>query len=275
MREYDAVFVQKRLFSLPWIFAARLAAKRLIFDFDDAIWTSPTGNWSRMTRAKTRLRLRTMIAKADCVIAGNSYLADYARQYRRNVRVIPTCIDTDHYSPQEGDPHDRLTIGWIGSKPNIPYLAGLEPAFSGLPNADLSVISDKEYKSPNLPTDFTRWSAEGELAALRSFDIGVMPLADDEWACGKCGFKILQYMACGIPAVVSPVGVNREIIADSVNGFLAASTDEWVERLTALSSDASLRTRIAAAGRSTVLANYSAEIGKKLLLETLWEVCAP
>lgn len=271
LREYDAVLVQKRLLPVPWVLSAGIAAKSLFFDFDDAIWTCPNLDWDAVTRAKVKLRLRTILAKSTRVIAGNKYLGDYAQRFNSNVTIIPTCVDTDHYRPAASSHQQgKLCIGWIGSSPNLIYLERLEPVFKRLPsdNIFLSVVCDMEYKSPNLPTEFTPWSLDGELGALQSMDVGVMPLADDEWTRGKCGFKTIQYMACGIPSISSPVGVNNEIV-NGRNGFLARDDDEWVEKLSLLINDSDLRRSIGKEGRRTVEDKYSIGIGGKLLAQAI------
>lgn len=291
LRRYDIVYIQKRLLSVPWVFAASLAARRLMFDFDDAIWTCPDHDWKPLTRRKVERRLQMVLSKAACVTVGNSYLAEYASRYCRDVVVIPTCLDTDYYRPPEagalpktrldeeglGDgSHEPVRLGWIGSRPNLIYLEGLEPVFRRLADSGVSVelvvVCNREYRSPSLRTDFIPWSLKGELDALWSFDIGIMPLHDDDWTRGKCGFKTIQYMACGLPSVSSPVGVNSEIVQDGVNSFLASDEDEWVEKLSRLIADFNLRVRIGNEGRRTVEEKYSIGVGVRLLADTLRRV---
>ena len=275
LRDYDVAFVQKRLFPVPWILAASAFARKLIFDFDDAIWTSPKMNWSVPTKIQMRLRLRTILSRASCVTVGNSYLAEYAGKYNRNVKVIPTCVDTDYYRPGPSREGEKLRIGWIGSRPNLIYLEHLEPVFQRLSangGISLVVICDREYRSPNLPTEFIPWSLEGELQALQGLDIGVMPLADDEWTRGKCGFKTIQYMTCGIPSVSSRVGFNKDLVADGVNGFLAGDEDEWVEKLMLLARNDRLRRTMGSAGRRTAEEQYSLEVGSAALIRIIRSV---
>lgn len=277
LRDYDVVFIQKRLLSVPWVFAASLAARRIVFDFDDAIWTSPDHGWSPLTRRKVERRLGTLLSRASCAVVGNGYLADYASKYCRDVVVIPTCVDTDYYRPPRVRySRERLRLGWIGSRPNLIYLERLEPVFRRLsdsgPPAELCVVCNREYSSRSLPTVYLPWSLDSELKALQGFDIGIMPLADDDWTRGKCGFKTIQYMSCGLPSVSSPVGVNCEIVSDGVNGLLASGEDEWVEKLTMLVQDSDLRTRVGNEGRRTVEENYSIGVGAQLLADTLRRV---
>jgi len=278
LREYDVVFVQKKLFSVPWILAASRCARRIIFDFDDTIWTCPRRDWSLPTRIKVRQRLRAMFSKSSCVTVGNGYLADYARKHNPNVVVIPTCLDTDYYrpAPRRREP-EQVRIGWIGSKPNLVYLERLEPVFRRL-SADtgisLAVISNQEYRSPNLPTQFIPWTLDGELAALHELDMGLMPLPDDDWTRGKCGFKTILYMACGIPSVSSRVGLNNEFVLDGQNGFLAGDEEEWVDKISLLAQDPELRRRIGQEGRRTAEEKYSLKVGGNLLANALRGVCS-
>lgn len=271
LRDYGIVFVQKKLLPIPWVLSAGLVAKNLFFDFDDAIWTCPNLNWSSVTRAKVRLRLRTILSKSSRVIAGNTYLGEYAKRHNRNVTIIPTCVDTDYYRPAACRRDGKLRIGWIGSKPNLIYLERLEPVFKRLSpdETSLTVVCNRKYESPNLPTEFVPWSLEGELAALQKMDIGIMPLTDDEWTRGKCGFKTIQYMACGIPSISSPVGVNNEIVTNGQNGFLANDDDQWVEKLSLLIHDQDLRESIGHEGRRTVEDKYSIGVGGKRLVEVI------
>jgi hypothetical protein len=273
LRQYDIVFVQKKLFSVPWVVAASVMAKGLMFDFDDAIWTCPNLDWSPITRARARRRLAAILSKASCVTVGNRYLASFAQGFNNNVRMVPTCVDTEEYHPaavmrSEGP----LRIGWIGSRPNLIYLEQLEPVLSRLADrldASLVVVCDCEYRSAHLPTECVPWTLEGEVEALQSFNIGIMPLADNEWTRGKCGFKALQYMACGIPSVSSDVGFNSDLVLDGVNGFLARNEDEWVEKICLLAKDSALRARMGQEGRRTVEEKYSLEIGGALLVDAL------
>lgn len=275
LRDYDVTFLQKRIFSIPWILAASVFARKLIFDFDDAIWTNPNMDWSALKKMRLGLRLRSILSRASCVTVGNTYLADYAGRYNRNVKIIPTCIDTAYYRPGPQRDGKTVRIGWVGSRPNLIYLEHLEPVFKRLAvNSDISlvVICDQEYRSPNVPTEFTPWSLEGELDALQSFDIGVMPLVDNEWTRGKCGFKTIQYMACGIPSVSSRAGFSRDLVVDGVNGFLSGDEDEWVEKLMLLARNDSLRRTMGLEGRRTAEERYSIEVGGAALMRIIRSV---
>ena len=237
----------------------------MIFDFDDAIFvpikTSTSGHLSilKFAPAKTRTACRM----SAHVMVGNRFLAEFAERYNKSVTVIPTTIDTDKYRADAPRAPDALpVIGWSGSHSTVAHLDVARSILRRLHSEErfrLKVIGTASYEIPGLEVEALAWSATDEVSDLRQIDIGIMPLPDDSWSRGKCGLKALQYMALGIPAVCSPVGVNAEIIQDGRNGFLASTDDEWIERLTKLLRSPDLRRRVGAAGRATVEQTYSAE----------------
>jgi glycosyltransferase involved in cell wall biosynthesis len=202
------------------------------------------------------------------IFAGNQYLADFAKKYNKNVIVIPTTIDTRYYVRKTVDKtNTQLCIGWTGSSTTlkhfglaIPFLKILKAKYND--KIYFRLISDKSFYDSTLQIKFTRWDKQTEIADLCMIDIGIMPLPDDDWAKGKCGFKGLQYMALEIPAVMSPVGVNKDIISDGENGFLAKNQDEWIEKISLLIESRSLRKEIGKKGRETVMQSYSFESQK-------------
>jgi len=199
---------------------------------------------------------------ADTVLAGNRYLADYARQYNPHVVIVPTTIDTDEYVPAARREESAVCIGWSGSVTTIKHFDEAVPALCVLKDrygdrVRFKVIGDAAYAHRELGIHGIAWNRHDEIAELSSIDIGIMPLPDDEWARGKCGLKGLQYMALEIPTVMSPVGVNCEIVSHGINGLLAASRDEWVEELGSLIESAERRAAIGRAGRRTVEERYS------------------
>lgn len=242
----------------------RMGAK-LVYDFDDAIWLPSVSKANQLLQfLKNPGKVGAIIALCDLVIAGNAYLADYARQYNPNVVIIPTTIDTEEYS-QPIDYHEKqtVTIGWSGSITTIEHFQFALPALTKLKakygeKLKISVVGDGNYRNEVLGIQGKPWRKETELDDLRAMDIGIMPLPDTDWAKGKCGLKGLQYMALGIPTLMSPVGVNSVIIRDGENGYLPATEDEWVERLEALINDRALRERLGKAGLATVEKGYSA-----------------
>jgi len=262
IRSADVVFVQKKLFSLPELLWVRLAARRLIYDFDDAVMfkNKPTGPFQQARQMK---RFENTVRRADLVLAGNRYLQEQARTYNRDIRVLPTVLDMDRYveRPDGFKTDQSVTLGWIGSKGTLQYLREIGPALEVLglrwPGLKLKIVADDFIDLQHLEVIKKPWRVDEEIADLHSFDIGLMPLADDVWTRGKCGFKLLQCMAVGLPVVCSPVGVNVEMVSSGQEGFLATSHQEWVAGLDALIADAGLRRTMGRQAREAVLKGYS------------------
>lgn len=270
VHEYDVVYVYSEAALLgPPVFErlTRRSGLPMVFDFDDAIfvpytYVSPANGFLRLL--KFPMKTRTICRLASHVIAGNSYLADYARGAHDRVTVVPSTIDTRKYTtaPPEissGPP----VIGWTGSYSTVQYLHMLRGALQRLAEREpfrLRIIGAPNFRLDGIEIEALPWNSQTEVSDLRPIDVGIMPLPDDRWTRGKCGLKALQYMALGIPPVCSSVGVNTSIIRDGVNGFLAATEDQWVDKMTQLLRSAPLRERLGSAGRATVEAEYSASV---------------
>jgi glycosyltransferase involved in cell wall biosynthesis len=257
----DVVFIQKRHDqSALW---ASLASRKTIFDFDDAIWLPPPLDNRNPTKVPRLMRnLNALLKRSSLIIVGNQHLATYAQQYNSRVAVIPTVIDLDQYTLRFRPRSEVVTLGWVGRASTMVYLQYLDGVLEELAQhytgrVRLRVISDAPYVHPTLPVENVSWSLAGEVDDLRGIDIGIMPLVNTEWERGKCGFKLLQYMALGIAAVGSPVGVNCEIIDHQVNGLLADDPAAWLTALSVLIDDPDLRDRLGAEGRRTIEARYS------------------
>ena len=261
----DVVVIQKLMLSRRVWRLMALLRRPTIYDFDDAIFTSP--HWLRARSGLDRQRkdqLEWAVSHSDAVIVSGEFLAAYARQHNSRVHVIPTPIDTDRFAPGPQQPAGRLTIGWVGLKDNLYYLEQIGGVLRRLaarfPGSwVLKVISNGTFELPGVPVFNQRWSLEREVEDLRGIDIGIMPLdtSDDAWTSGKTGTKAMQYMAMGIPAVVSAVEFTQRLIEDGSSGFLAATEDEWFAKLSALLEDESLRRRVGLAGRAVVERDYS------------------
>lgn len=274
---YDAVFLQKRLLSRAELFLVRQRAKRLIYDVDDAVMFNGQGQ----PEGRRQSRFRATVSAADLVICGNSYLADQTRNQARRTEVIPTCIDSNRFHPRLRSLNSGpLTIGWTGSRSTNRYLNEVLPVIGSLgPRVQFRFLSDTaegvDLKSlGDVPHQFTPWSPEVEITETASFDIGLMPLPDNPWTRGKCGFKALQYMGLGIPAVCSPVGVNTEIITHGTNGLLPSSPDDWASSLKQLVEDPAFRDQLGQAGRKRIEEHYAVNVqGPRLvgLIEQLTE----
>ncbi len=265
LQHFDVAYVYREaaLVGPPWVERAVARRLPLVYDFDDAIYlpASSAAN-ARMMFLKDPGKAAALCGLAVHVTPGNEHLAAFARRHAHHVTVIPSTIDTALYVPRPRPPSERLVIGWTGSPTTIPYLAALTPALRRLRAAmdfRLRVIGGR-IEVPGLDIECVPWTAETEVDDLRAIDIGLMPLADDEWTRGKCGMKALQYMALEIPAVVSPVGVNSTIVRPGVNGMHARTDDDWISALLALGSDPALRERLGREGRRTVDEEYSAAV---------------
>jgi glycosyltransferase involved in cell wall biosynthesis len=255
---YDLYVLEHQAFPYVPAFLEQIAKKinpNMFLEFDDAIFLT----------LLHRRKLPRLIKMSKHVIVGNHFLKDYAIQCNPNVTVIPTVVDTERYKPKEDyRAQGQVIIGWIGLAYNLPYVQRLEGTFQKL-KAEVgdfifTVICSKGLIMDGGELVFKPWSYDNEVEDIRSLDIGIMPLADDDWAKGKCGLKVLQYMACGVPVVASPVGVNAEIIRDGENGLLAATAKEWLEKLTLLVLDEGLRRKLGQKGRETVENHYSLKL---------------
>lgn len=264
-RNYDIIFIHREAYPLSgvffeWLF--RSFAKKVIYDFDDSVFL------------KKPSKIRYIINKSNLVIAGNSFLKDYALRYNKNTIVLPTCINTQIYYPKlKTSSKQKTIIGWIGTSFTSIYLELLRGVYESLAgkyreNIELKVVGGYLPNS-HLPLIYKDWSLESEVSELQEFDIGVMPLFDDDWAKGKCAFKILQYMAVGIPAAASSVGMNKEIIEDGKDGFLVKTKEEWVDRLSLLIENKDLREKMGRFGREKVERLYSVEINAQKFIDIL------
>jgi glycosyltransferase involved in cell wall biosynthesis len=266
VKDYDLVYILREAALLGPAIFERMIHQRgvpIVFDFDDAVFVSyrsPSNGY--LSYLKFASKTKTICRIASHVMAGNPYLAEYARQVNDRVTVIPTTIDTEKYRvPSRAEKTGPPVIGWTGSYSTVQHLDTLRGALKKLAEREsfrLRVIGTPAYECAPVDVDAMPWRADTELEDLSEIDIGVMPLPDDKWSKGKCGLKALQFMALGIPTVCSPVGVNTDIIQDNENGFIAATEDEWVEKLSRLLRSAELRQRLGHAGRATIEQKYSA-----------------
>jgi glycosyltransferase involved in cell wall biosynthesis len=245
----DLLVIEQQLFPyMPISVEKKYLPSEYLLEFDDAIY---------LTHPK---KMPELIRKARAVITGNRTLAEYAGEYNSKVHVIPTVLNTDKFHPFSKRSKDKLILGWTGLEYNFKYLKIVTPVLQKLLAKyplEIVVLSGSPPKDFVLPFRFVKWDREREVEQLNEFDIGIMPLEMDEWCKGKCGFKLLQYMAMEIPAVATPIGVNRQIIHHQRNGFLAEQMEDWVKHLSNLIENADLRKQIGEAGRSTVLEHYS------------------
>ena len=279
--DYDVVFVQREaaLVGPPLIERAvtEWFKKPLVLDLDDPLWvqyTSPV--YGRLaSRLRCLDKTSELIRRAAHVVCGNALIAEHARALGTAATVLPTIVDTDRFSPRQDDTDDGApTIGWIGTHTTLPYLEAIAPALEQLAARrpfKLKVVGGgRSLNLRGLDVEELSWSLGREVEDFRSLDIGLYPLDDDEWSRGKSGFKAIQYLCCGVPFVASPVGVVRDIAAESGAAFLATHPDEWLAALDCLLGDADLRRAMGRAGRDFALSRYrltaqAAELGEILL----------
>jgi len=263
----DIVVVQKKLFERPFLFMIRIISKRLIFDYDDALFTKDpftlrirsTGNGS----PKTIRRLKYSLKLADTVIAGSSYLFEYASKINSNVKIVPTCIVYSDYDELEPVGDNNILIGWLGTANNQGYLIDivdeLKNISSKYPHVTLQVISDKPLHIKRVRIENVKWNIDSYKTDLSGIDIGIMPLRNDDWSKGKCAFKLIQYMAAGLSVIASDVGANSDVISEGEDGFLVNGKDEWQTGFAKLIESKELRERMGKAAKKKIRDNYSAE----------------
>lgn len=276
--DYDIIIVvREALMTRSLFFEKQFRKSRavLVYDFDDSIWLSNVSAANRLfSRMKNPSKTSRIISMAHTVIAGNEYLAAYASRWNKAIINIPTTVDTADFAPGQKTMKDKgtIVIGWTGSVTTIPHFQFIEPVLLKLKmkygkRLSFIVIGKDSYTNPSLDIEGIAWSLAKEKEELSRFDIGIMPLPDDEWTRGKCGFKGLMCMSMGIPVVMSPVGVNKDIIQDGENGFLAVTEAEWIEKLSLLIDSEDLRREMGMRGRETVVRKYSAGAWRQVYLE--------
>jgi glycosyltransferase involved in cell wall biosynthesis len=282
--KYDLVFIYREAFPvgpplIEW-WLSRPGRPPIVYDFDDAVFLPNVSDANRfIVSLKWVRKIPEILRGSSLVIAGNDYLAQFARAHNPAVVTIPTCVDTDRFVPRSGLRGDGpLVVGWIGSPTTAAYLSMLGDVFSRLRAETPFEVkvsgAGSDVAFDGVPVRNVPWSLADEVSLFNTCDVGVYPLTDDEWAKGKCGFKAIQFMACGVPVVASAVGVNREIIQDGVNGFLATTPVEWESKLRRLLADPALRARFAEAGRRTVEERYSLRVCAPRLAAALDEAIA-
>jgi hypothetical protein len=267
--ESDVVWLEKE--ALPWLpwFIERAffpRGKPLVSDYDDAVFHRYDTHRLGFVRAVLGQKIDCVMRHSNIVFAGNDYLADRASLAGADrIEIVPTVLDVMAYQPiQTRRSHEKLRVGWIGTPESwAGYGMQHTPVWSQVASENDVIIRIVGVQRPDSgPSSFEyfEWSEQTEVALIQGMDIGVMPLPDVPWARGKCGYKLLQYMACGLPVIASPVGVNTRIVEHGVNGFLAETERDWREALTTLLSNTDLRQRMGEAGRRKVEAEYSLQV---------------
>lgn len=271
-RSYDIIFIQKIIFPFGLEKLLKLLNKNIIFDFDDAIFTSDDKK-NILNKIKINFQekgFRNMLRVAKLCLVENEYNKNIAIKHCSWIETITGPIDIQKYFVKEKNTNSKIIIGWTGSPYTSKYLYEIKDVLKELLrkyNIILRFVGVNEnFKKIGIDCEIKKWSLETEVPLIQSFDIGIMPLPENEWTRGKGGYKLLQYMACGIPAVASPVEINKEIVKDGVNGFLANSHKKWVEKISILIENEELRIRFGQAGRKTVEEKYSLEKASERML---------
>jgi glycosyltransferase involved in cell wall biosynthesis len=260
------VWIEKEL--LPWVpafaeFMLLPRGVRVILDYDDAVFHRYDMHASVAVRAVLGQKLDKLMARADLVLAGNGYLAERARQAgAKRVAIVPTVVDLERYCPTSHELEGPVTVGWIGSPNTAPYLDQVKPVVNALAAGGrirAVAIGARQDQVDGSAFEAVSWTEESEVDHLARCDIGIMPLTDTPWERGKCGYKLIQYMALALPVVASPVGVNTTLVGPD-SGFLARDEKEWRAALLSLASDAGKRRMQGAAGREKVAKEYSLQV---------------
>ena len=281
LKKPDLLWIEKEVLPwLPWPLERALFPRTvpIVSDYDDAVFHRYEMHSSSVVRRLLGAKIDRVMAASALVVAGSSYLAARAQTARaRNVSVIPTVVDLEAYAPGPAPKADeQLRIGWIGTPSTwSAYVEPLLPMLRQLAStngARLRAVGAGRTVLQDPAVEVCDWSEEGEVELIQGMHIGIMPLDDSPWARGKCGYKLIQYMACGLPVVASPVGVNKEIVEHGRNGFLADSESEWREALTTLLCNPNLRRRMGQAGRQKVEENYSLQVHGPRVAEMLREI---
>ena len=273
LRSADVVVVQRKLLPRMEVVMLRRWAKTLIFDLDDAVWLRDSYSAKGFDSPRRSRRFRAVASAADLVVAGNPHLAEEAGRFARRVAVVPTCVDPAAYPIAKHESDGPVRLVWVGSASTLRGLVRfretLEAVGRAVPGVRLKLVCDKFLLLDHLPVDAVPWTEAGEAAAIADADIGIGWVPDDPWSRGKCGLKILQYQAAGLPVVANPVGVQSEFVRDGVTGFQASTTGKWIDAVRRLVADPALRRTLGSNGRAAVEARYTVTVGGRHWVEIL------
>ena len=268
-KQSEVVVVLRKTFSLPFLRLLRLCSKNLVFDLDDAVFCRSDGEPSK----SRQISFEKVTSICEQVWAGNLYLAEMAGQYNEAVKILPTSLDYRKYLLEVEKNPDHFDLVWIGSRSTQKYLKECLPVLESLsenmPNLRLKIVADFDLPTKRLKTLAVPWSDEVEAGALASAHVGIAPMSDDPWTKGKCGLKVLQYMAAGLPVVSSPAGVNRGIVQEGITGFLAENPDAWQKAIDRLFHDSDLRNAMGKASQKRIIEHFSVDATFRKMSECL------
>lgn len=276
VRHFNLIWIEKELFPFFPAWGEALldfVGVPYIVDYDDAIFHNYDLHPNKLVRFLLGAKIDRVMKRAAVVIVGNSYLAERAyRAGARRIELIPTVVDIKRYRVIPKISNLPFTIGWIGSPGTSKYINLIRPALSEVSkngNVRVTLVGSGPIKLHGVPLEIKPWTEESEVEAIQTFDVGIMPLPDEPWERGKCGYKLIQYMACGKPVVASPVSVNRQIVEHGVNGFLASDIADWITALEKLRDNVSLRKEMGFAGRRKVEEQYCIQVTAPRLLDIM------
>jgi glycosyltransferase involved in cell wall biosynthesis len=278
LRRAEAVILQRKLLQGWQRRLVRQAARVLVYDFDDAVLYRDSYAVRGLHSGTRMRRFAATVQTADIVVAGNEFLREQAAQFTdgSRVRVVPTCVEPSAYRPAGHTRSAGVRLVWIGSSSTLKGLERAAPILERIgtrwPGANLHLVCDRELALRHLPVLFCPWSEEGEKEVLPAADVGISWMPDDLWSRGKCGLKVLQYLAAGLPVVANPVGVHRDMVRPGETGYLAETPEQWTEAVGKLAADAALRRQMGQAGRALVERDYSVDVAASRWLALLSEV---
>jgi len=278
-RRFDLLWIEKELF--PWLpswcemLIARLGVPYIV-DYDDAVFHKYDTHSNIFVRKLLEKKIDAVMRNAAVVTAGNEYLMERAKKAgARRVEYLPTVIDLERYFVKDNVENPVFTIGWIGSPATARYLEMIRPVlleWDKKNNTRFVIIGVDSFKLDGTRVEHRPWSQSSEVPEIQKFDVGIMPLPDNLWEKGKCGYKLIQYMACGKPVIASPVGVNSEIVKHGTNGFLAHSRKEWLKALDLLYADHELRHKMGNAGREKVESAYCIQATGRRFVNLIYSI---
>lgn len=276
--DFDVIWVQSDLLPyVPGVLETAMLPREIpvVYDCDDAVFHGYDSHKSPIVRRLLGGKMRPLLRRAKAATCGNDYLRAYVGRYCANSVVVPTVVDTQVYRSRAGGAADGARppiVGWIGSASTWSYVTPLAPILRDLVSKNSIAVRVVGAGARSKTVDaftFVDWTLDGEVDEIGRFDIGIMPLTDDLWSRGKCGYKLIQYMACGLPVIASPVGVNAKIVQHGENGFLASTEQEWRAALETLAGNRDLRARMGAAGRALAVKKYSLASQGPLVVDVL------
>lgn len=277
--QFQLLWIEKELFPWlpPWaeVFLQHIGCKYVV-DYDDPLFHNYDQNANYFIRKFMGEKIDSVMKHAAVVIAGNDYIRARAQQVgATRIELLPTAIDLTRYQVAPTRQATPITIGWIGSPKTMQYLRVVQEAITEVSKARrirMILVGSGPVDMGNIPIDIREWTEQSEVQQIQDFDIGIMPLVDQPQERGKCGYKLIQYMACGRPVVASPVGVNKKLVEHGINGFHASSTQEWITTLSRLCDSSNLRKKMGQAGRRKVESQYCTQVMGPRLASLLFQV---